>query len=118
DLLRLPAEALNAIRRPFAEQLGVELDGPGGVGMYIYGGSTEGTSSGGAQYVLYNMSDETAPMKLRFFRKVPQTGWKELVSGEELTVTPDTAFRRFGGMVISDISISVKPFDIVVIQAP
>jgi len=118
DLLRLPAEALNAIRRPFAEQLGVELDGPGGVGMYIYGGSTEGTSSGGAQYVLYNMSDETAPMKLRFFRKVPQTGWKELVSGEELTVTPDTAFRRFGGMVISDISISVKPFDIIVIQAP
>lgn len=109
DLLRLPPQALNLIRRAFDETLGVELDGPGGVGMYLFGDK---------QYVLYNMSDEAAPMTLRFIQKMPTSGWKELVSGEDLRVKQDTTYVRFGGPVISEVSLTVKPFKIAVVQAP
>jgi hypothetical protein len=118
DLLRLPAQALNTIRRAFDQELGVELDGPGGVGMYLYGGDSTETHPTPAQYVLYNMSDEEAPMTLRFIRKAATSGWKELVSGDELHAKQDTTFARFGGPKITDISISVKPFQIAIIQAP
>ncbi|HMK37713.1 MAG TPA: hypothetical protein VK569_00140 [Bacteroidota bacterium] len=117
DLLRLPAQALNAIRRPFHEELGVELDGPGGVALYMYGAETEGSPAASGQYVLYNMSDETAPMKLRFTRKVPTAGWKELVRGEDVRATQDTTLVRFRGPAVTEISISLKPFRIAVLQA-
>jgi len=109
DLLHLPAQALNMIRRAFAKELGVELDGPGGVGMYLFGEK---------QYVLYNMSDETAPMTLTFGRKVPTSGWRELVSNKELSAKQDTSFVRFGGPTISTVSLGLKPFEIAVVQAP
>jgi hypothetical protein len=47
DLQRLPAPALDAIRRCFFKELGVRLVGPGGVALYPYGER---------QYVLYNMN--------------------------------------------------------------
>ena len=34
DLLRLPVQPINAIRRPFIKDLKVQLDGPGGIAMY------------------------------------------------------------------------------------
>ena len=109
DLLRLPAKALDIIRRAFDEELGVELNGPGGVGMYLFGDH---------QYVLYNMSDEVAPMTLRFNRKESTKGWKNLVTGTELDAKQDESYVRFGGPAITDVSITVKPFEIAVIQAP
>jgi hypothetical protein len=107
DLLRLPAAALNLIRRAVAPELGVELDGPGGVGMYVFGDK---------QYVLYNMSDEPAPMTLTFAKKVSTFGWRELVSNEELSVKRDTSFVRFGGPVVTSVSLNLKPFEIAVVQ--
>ncbi len=109
DLLRLPARALNLIRRAFVKELGMELDGPGSVGMYLFGDKC---------YVLYNMSDETATMTMRFTKKVPNSGWREGVKNIELAVKQDTTYVRFGGPVISDISLSLKPFEISVIRVP
>ncbi|MGD0591211.1 MAG: hypothetical protein ABSA44_10500 [Bacteroidota bacterium] len=108
DLLRLPAQALNLIRRAFNEELGFELDGPGGTGMYLFGSK---------QYVLYNMSDETAVMKLRFDRS-SSNGWQELLNRKELKVNQDTTFVRHGGPVITDVSVDLKPFEVAIIQAP
>lgn len=109
DLLRLPPQALNLIRRPFAKELGVELDGPGGVGMYLFGDK---------QYALYNMSDQTAPMLLKFAQKVSTSGWRELVNDKSLSVKEDSSFVRFGNPVISEVSLELKPFEIAVVQAP
>jgi hypothetical protein len=109
DLLRLPAPALNLMRRAFAEELGMALEGPGGVSMYMFGER---------QYVLYNMSDELAPMELKFARKVAPSGWRELVSDRSLTVKQDTSFVRFGGPLVSSVSVSLKPFEIAVVQEP
>ena len=109
DLLRLPAEALDLIRRSFAGELGVELNGPGSIGMYMYGDK---------QFVLYNMSDETGSMTLRFSNKVQPSGWRELVNKRDLSVRQDTSFVRFGGPVISTVPVSLKPFEIAVVQAP
>jgi hypothetical protein len=109
DLLRLPAQALNLIRRAFSRELGVELDGQGGVGMYLFGDK---------QYVLYNMGDEKAPLTLTFIQKISTSGWHELVDNKELSVKQDTTFVRFGGPVISNVSLNLKPFDIAVVQAP
>jgi hypothetical protein len=118
DLLRLPEQALRIIRRAFDEELGVGLDGPGGVGMYLFGDKPEGSRLKSGQYVLYNMSDETAPMKLLFPLNVPTSGWKELVRGEELSVVQDTTFVRFGGQVMTSVAIVLKPFEIAVVQSP
>jgi hypothetical protein len=109
DLLRLPAPALNLLRRAFAEELGVELNGPGGVGFYLFGEK---------QYVLYNMSDEAAQMTLRFTRKVPTSGWRELAGNTSLEVKEDSTRTRHGGPVVSSLSVSVKPFEILVVQEP
>ena len=109
DLLRLPARALNIIRRAFNDDLKIELNGPGGVGMYLFGNN---------QYVLYNMSDEIASMKLRSLQKNMKGTWKELVRGEELPVQIDSEFVRFGAPKITDVSITLKPFELTIIQAP
>ena len=118
DLLRLPEQVLNILRRSFMEELGVVLEGPGGVGMYLFGDKPEGPQSKLGQYVLYNMSDQTASMKLRFIRKIPVSGWKELVRGRDLNVEQDTTYVRFGGPIISSVSIVLKPFEIEVVQGP
>ena len=109
DLLRLPAPALNLIRRAFAGDLGVELEGPGGVAMYMFGDR---------QYVLYNMSDETGAMTLKFARKVAASGWRELVGNRELSVKQDSSFVLSGGPLINSVSLSVKPFEIAVVREP
>jgi hypothetical protein len=109
DLLRLPARALNIIRRAFNDDLKIELNGPGGVGLYLFGKN---------QYVLYNMSDEITSMKLRSLQKNIKGTWKELVRGEELPVQIDSEFVRFGAPKITDVSITLKPFELTVIQAP
>jgi hypothetical protein len=64
------------------------------------------------------MSDQAASMKLRFIRKIPVSGWKELVRGRDLNVEQDTTYVRFGGPIISSVSIVLKPFEIDVVQGP
>jgi hypothetical protein len=109
DLLRLPVQALNALRHPFVKDLQVQLDGPGGVAMYMFGDK---------QYVLYNMSDEAAPLSLRFENKIPVVGWSELLHGKQLTVSEDTSFVRFDGPVVSNVALTLQPFEIAIVQAP
>ena len=87
----------------------MELDGPGGVGMYLFGEK---------QYVLYNMSDQTAPMTLRFAHKVSASGWRDLVRNKELSVKEETSFVQPGGPVITRVSLNLEPFTIAVVQAP
>ena len=113
DLLRLPADVLRMIRRPFDEDLGFELEGPGGVALYLFGGEGEGS----ARYVLFNMSDEAASVKLRFVRNVPVSGWQEMVSGRDIPATRDTSYVRFGGPVITDVPVTLRPFEIAVMAA-
>jgi len=86
--------------------------------MYVFGGKSEGSRLEAGQYVMYNMSDQTAPMKLRFSQKVPTSGWKELVRGQDLSVEQDTTFVRFRGPVVTSVSIVLKPFEIAVVQSP
>jgi hypothetical protein len=109
DLLKLPPEALNMIRRAFNKELGVELNGPGSVGMYLFGQK---------QYVLYNMGEQTADISLRFSKEIPASGWRELVKDESLSVNQDTTFTRFGGPVISTVSLSLDPYQVAVVKAP
>ncbi len=109
DLLRMPVPAMNLLRRPFERELGVQLTGPGGVALYLFGKN---------QYVLYNMSDAPAPVSLRFLNSIPASGWKELVHDRPLTVTQDTTFVRFHGPVVSDVALTLQPFEIALVQAP
>jgi hypothetical protein len=109
DLLRLPAPVLNIIRRAFAAELGVQLDGPGGVALYLFGDK---------QYVLYNMSDESAAMSLKFVRDIASSGWRELVGRRDLSVVRDSTYARHGGPAISSVSVTLKPFEIAVVQEP
>jgi len=109
DLLRLPVQALNALRHPFVKDLQVQLDGPGGVAMYIFGDK---------QYVLYNMSDEAAALSLRFEKKIQASGWSELLHGKQLTFSEDTSFVRFDGPVIGSVALTLQPFEMAIVQAP
>ena len=109
DLLELPVDVLDRIRQPFAKELGVQLSGPGHVGMYLFGEK---------QYVLYNMSGKTAPVSLKFYNSVPESGWQELVRGEQIRVNVDSSFTRFRGPVISNVSLTLQPYEITVVQKP
>ena len=109
DLLRLPAEVLNRIRQSFSKELGFTLQSQGKVGMYLFGQN---------QYVLYNMNNETAPVSLRFTKDVPTEGWKELVHGEQISVKQDTTYKRFGGPTLTDVSLTLQPFEVTIVQAP
>ena len=87
----------------------MQLVGPGGVGMYLFGPD---------QYVLYNMNDEPAPVALRFGQKVTASGWRELVHGKLLAVREGKPEGRFEGPPENDISLTLQPFEITVVQAP
>ena len=63
------------------------------------------------------MSDETAAMKLRSAQKIPTDGWKELVRREGLNVKLDSDFVRYGLPVSTEVPITIKPFEIVIVQA-
>ncbi len=112
DLLRMPAAALNKIRSAFNKELGVQLLGPGGVGFYPFGAG---------QYVLYNMNDESARVALSFDKSVPANGWRELAHGKSLAVTeikPPKEMERYWHWVRSEVSLTLQPFEIAVVQAP
>jgi hypothetical protein len=105
----MPADALNMIRRSFGRALGMQLEGPGGVGMYLFGSN---------QYVLYNMNDQNTSCVLRFTSNIPSTGWKELVQNETLAVSEDTSMVQYGGPALGAVALTLRPFEIAIIQAP
>jgi hypothetical protein len=109
DLLRLPAEVLNSVRRAFAKELGMALTGPGNVGMYLFGPK---------QYVLYNMSNQQADLSLQFPGRIQQSGWSERIHALPLKMEEDTSLVRFNGPVVSTVSLQLKPFEIALVQAP
>jgi hypothetical protein len=109
DLLRLPAPVLNALRRPFFQDLGVRLLGPGGVALYLFGDR---------QYVLYNMGDDAATMALRLEPGALGKGWKERLSDKDLSVRE--VEERLGPVTRREVEVGVtlQPFEIVLIEAP
>ncbi len=109
DLLKLPAPVLTMIRRALSGDLGVHLVGPGGVAMYLFGTG---------QYVLYNMSDETAAVSLRFEGKTGESGWRELFHGTQLTVSEHKGQEHVDGSAYRDVSLSLRPFEIALVAAP
>jgi len=109
DLLRLPPQALNVIRRALAPSVGVHLAGPGGVALYL---------SGQDQYVLYNMTDVPATVSLRFDGNLPADGWKELVHGKALEVTESRPAERFPVPPWTDVALTLRSFEIAVVQSP
>jgi len=109
DLLELPTEVLDAIRECFVKELGVELSGRGHIGMYLFGDK---------QYVVYNMSNHVQAVSLRFFKEMPTTGWKELVRDEQLKIKRDTVLVDFQNIPVTDVSLTIQPHEITLIQAP
>jgi hypothetical protein len=112
DLLRLPEEIFNKIRRAFTNELGFTFQAPGKIAIYPYGEK---------QYAIYNMGDKEAPVSLRFSGKIEKSGWKEIVNGLPVTIKEiePSQDHRFPGMpVLTDVSLKVKPFQIAIVQAP
>ncbi len=109
DLLKLPEPVLNKIRAAFVKELGVQLTGPGGVALYPFGAG---------QYVIYNMNDETAHVALRFGKLLPAAGWREPVHGKSLAVTEVPMRGWPGGRKQTDVTFTIQPFEMVVVQAP
>jgi hypothetical protein len=109
DLLRLPSEVLERIRQSFYKELGFILQGPGKVAIYLFGQN---------QYVLYNMNNEAAPVTLKFNKVFHTEDWKELVYGEQISVKQDSTYSRFGGSVLTNVSLTLQPFEITIVQAP
>jgi hypothetical protein len=112
DLQRLPPAVLNKIRGAFNKELGVQLMGPGGVSFYAFGSG---------QFVLYNINEESARVALSFDKAVPSAGWQELMHGKSLAVTeikPPREMERHWQFVRSEVSLTLQPFEIAVVQAP
>lgn len=110
DLLRLPEPVLNAIRRVFSEQLGVRLLGMGGVALYPFGDR---------QYVLYNMNEgKTARVALRLPASAPAQGWRELMHGDQLVATRVEEGRGPATVSETEVSLSLRPYEIALVQAP
>ncbi|MGA9120155.1 MAG: hypothetical protein WB699_12395 [Bacteroidota bacterium] len=115
DLLELPREVLNAIRQAFAKELGVVLNAPGHVGMYLFGEK---------QYVLYNMNTRSAQVSVRFDKAIQTTGWEELVRNKQLKANVDSTFSRFPGAphfrgpVFGNVSLTLQPYEVTIVQAP
>lgn len=109
DLLRLPEAVLDAIRRPFAKELGVSLAGPGGVALYLFGDD---------QYVLYNMSDADASVALRLPPPAEARGWQERMHGKGLTVrTVEQAYGRERRSEV-EVELALRPFEIALVERP
>ena len=64
------------------------------------------------------MGDEAAPVSLRYENKIPSAGWSELLHGKQLTLSEDTTLVRFDGPIVSTVSLTLRPFEMAIIQAP
>ena len=107
DLIRMPAEALNPIRRVFFESLGVRLVGAGGIALYPYGEN---------QYVLYNMNPSEQRAALRLPAGTPAAGWNEDLLGENVTVSEVQEGRGASALKEVEVSVTLKPFELVLLE--
>jgi hypothetical protein len=112
DLERLPAEVLNAIRRCFFDDLGVQLVGPGGVALYPFGSR---------QYVLYNMNAGSEKVALRFPAGTPVTGWTERMHSKQLHVSEvssggDEDRRDPAEKPEIEVTLTLRAFEIALIE--
>ncbi len=104
---------LNAIRRCFFDELGVRLTGPGGVALYPFGER---------QYVLYNMTDASAKVALRFAAEQPTRVWKERMHGKSLAVTDVTIGADEGPhgpppRHEAEVALTLRPFEIALVES-
>ncbi|HMD60609.1 MAG TPA: hypothetical protein VKG78_04225, partial [Opitutaceae bacterium] len=111
DLQRLPEPVLNSIRLLFFDELGVRLMGMGGVALYPFGDR---------QYVLYNMNDVAAKVSLRFPKGTPTQGWSERMHGESLSAGDVEEGRspHFPGRHETDVGLTLRPFEIALVERP
>lgn len=107
DLLRMPAEALNPIRRVFFESLGVRLVGAGGIALYPFGDR---------QYVLYNMNVTEQKAALRLPAGTPASGWTESLRGEDLTAGELEEGHGASAHKEVEVSVTLKPFELALIE--
>jgi gluconolactonase len=70
------------IRRVFAKERGLQLTGPGGAGMYLFGTD---------RFALYTMSDERAEVGSISERQIPESGRREVIHENEPSVSIDTS---------------------------
>ena len=82
---------------------------PGNVACYLFGQK---------QYVLFNMGTAEAPVTLQFMDKAAAGGWREVLHNKKITVKEDTSFVRFDGPIIRNFSLTLKPQEVVIIEAP
>jgi hypothetical protein len=109
DLLRLPQAVLDAIRRPFFEDLGVRLAGPGGVALYLFGER---------QYVLYNMNDAPAAVALRLPKGTAAGGWQERMHGLQLKVAEAEEGRGPMARRETEVALRLRPFEVALVEGP
>jgi hypothetical protein len=107
DLLRLPEPGLEAIRRPFLEELGVRLVGPGGVALYLFGDH---------QFVLYNMNDGPAAVALRLPAGAASAGWQERMHGKSLRVAEPEAGHGPTARRETEVALTLRPFEIALVE--
>jgi hypothetical protein len=107
DLLRLPEGVLNALRRPFFEELGVRLTGPGGVALYPFGER---------QYVLYNMNDGPAAVALRLPQGTPARSWQERMHGKSLRVSEVEEGHGPAARRETEVALMLRPFEIALVE--
>ncbi len=100
---------LNAIRRPFFEDLGVRLMGPGGVALYPFGEK---------QYVLYNMSDDHASVALRLAAGTPTSGWHERMHDKSLAVREVEEGRGSMARHETEVALTLRPFELALVEKP
>lgn len=108
DLLSLPEEVLNAVRKCFATELGVRLVGPGGVALYLYGQN---------QFVLYNMSDSPANISLRLPSAGQSRTWTERLHGKALSVSTIDQGEGPGATHETDVALALAPFEVALVES-
>ena len=108
DLIGLPEEVLNSVRKCFSDELGVRLVGPGGVALYLFGSS---------QFVLYNMSDAPARVSLRQAAAKPAHTWSELLHGKPLSVTAVDQGEGSWATHETDVALTLLPFEVALVES-
>jgi hypothetical protein len=109
DLLRLPEPVLDAIREHLSAEIGVRLLGPGGVALYPFGSR---------QFVLLDMNDAPAAVSLRFPDGTPEAGWTERMRGAPLATRVVTSGREPYARRETEVGLTLKPFEPVLIERP
>ena len=108
DLISLPEDVLNAVRKCFSDELGVRLVGPGGVALYLFGSN---------QFVLYNMSDTPARVSLRQPAAKPSRSWSEILHGKPLTVTTVDQGEGSWATHETDAALTLLPFEVALVES-